>query len=252
MALWCWYDGAAFHGYQGQQGLRTVQSELMAAFAAAGLSRNPVVAGRTDKGVSARMQVLSARLERDVTPASAMERLAPHLPDDLGLVTARDAKPGFHAAWSATSKEYRYALTPDEAGDRTLLERAAALIPGTRDFRVFHFKTSEQKPRTVDRVEVVEENGSVTLRLVGQQFARHMVRMLVGGMTAVARGDVPLDVFERGLTEQQNFHCPTAPPEPLTLWSVGYPDDVDPFTREEREAFVMPVTRGRTPTPRPR
>lgn len=252
MAVWCWYDGAAFHGYQGQQGLRTVQSELMAAFAAAGLSRNPVVAGRTDKGVSARMQVLSARLERDVTPANAMERLAPHLPGDLGLVLARHAKPGFHAAWSATSKEYRYRLSKEDVGDVTLLERAAALIAGTRDFRVFHFKTSEQKPRTVDRVELVEENGSVTVRVVGQQFARHMVRMLVGGMTSVSRGEVTLDVFQRGLLEQQNFNCPTAPPEPLTLWDVGYPDDADPFTREEREAFVMPVTPGRTPTPHQR
>ncbi|MDP1914793.1 MAG: tRNA pseudouridine(38-40) synthase TruA [Myxococcales bacterium] len=252
MAVWCWYDGAAFHGYQGQQGLRTVQSELMRAFAAAGLSRNPVVAGRTDKGVSARMQVLSARLERDVSPSEAMERLTPHLPDDLGLVMARDAKPGFHAAWSATSKEYRYTLTLENAGDLSLLERAAALIPGTRDFRVFHFKTSEQKPRTVDAVEVHQEQSAITVRVRGQQFARHMVRMLIGGMTAVARGEVSLDVFHRGLIEQQNFHCPTAPPEPLTLWNVGYPDDVDPFTIEERQAFVMPVTRGRTPTPHPR
>ncbi len=252
MAVWCWYDGAAFHGYQGQQGLRTVQSELMAAFSAAGLSRNPVVAGRTDKGVSARMQVLSARLERDVFPSEAMERLTPYLPDDLGLVMARDAKPGFHAAWSATSKEYRYTLTLENAGNLSLLERAAALIPGTRDFRVFHFKTSEQKPRTVDAVEVHQEQSAIVVRVRGQQFARHMVRMLIGGMTAVARGEVSLDVFHRGLIEQQNFHCPTAPPEPLTLWDVGYPDDVDPFTKEERQAFVMPVTRGRTPTPHPR
>ena len=252
MAVWCWYDGAAFHGYQGQQGLRTVQSELMRAFAAAGLSRNPVVAGRTDKGVSARMQVLSARLERDVSPVDAMERLAPHLPDDLGLVIAREAKAGFHAAWSSTSKEYRYTLTAEEAGDRALLERAAALVPGTRDFRVFHFKTSEQKPRTVDAVDVHDENGAITVRVRGQQFARHMVRMLIGGLTAVSRGEVPLDTFHRGLIEQQNFHCPTASPEPLTLWSVGYPDDVDPFTSEERQAFVMPVMRGRTPGPHPR
>lgn len=31
-----------------------------------------------------------------------------------------------------------------------LLKEAAALIPGTRDFKVFHFKSSEHKPRTVD------------------------------------------------------------------------------------------------------
>jgi tRNA pseudouridine38-40 synthase len=252
MAVWCWYDGSDFHGYQGQAGLRTVQSELMAAFSLAGLLRNPVVAGRTDKGVSARMQVLSARLSRDVTVEGAKERLTPHLPSDLGLAFVRPAKPGFHAAWSAISKEYRYVLTAEQTGDRTLLEAAANMVPGTRDFRVFHFKTSEKKLRTVDHVEVVDESGGVILRFVGQQFARHMVRMLVGGMTSVSRGEVPLAVFERALNEQQNFHCPTAPPHPLTLWSVAYPNDIDPFTAEERQTFVMPITRGRTPVPRQR
>lgn len=67
-----------------------------------------------------------------------------------------------------------------------------------------------------------------------------MVRMLVGGMTAVAKGEVTLDTFRAGLFEQRLFHCPTAPPEPLTLWSVGYPPGVDPFTPEERAAFHWP------------
>lgn len=238
VALWCWYDGGGFHGYQGQQGLRTVQAELLRVFSAAGLSRNPVVAGRTDKGVSARMQVLSARVAREVPLASLLERLTPHLPLDLGLVMAREAAQGFHAAWSATSKEYRYTLSREAAGDLDRLREASALVPGTRDFRVFHFKTSEQKPRTVDSVQVTPTPSGATLRFVGQQFARHMVRMLVGGLTAVSRGEVPLEVFARGLEAQENFHCPTAPPEPLTLWSVGYPAHLDPFSQADRRTEV--------------
>ncbi len=67
-----------------------------------------------------------------------------------------------------------------------------------------------------------------------------MVRMLVGAMTAVSRGEVSLETFQAGLTERANFDCPTAPPEPLTLWSVGYPPDIDPFTPQQRESFVWP------------
>jgi tRNA pseudouridine(38-40) synthase len=114
------------------------------------------------------------------------------------------------------------------------LREAAALVPGTRDFRVFHFKTSAVEPRTVNAVELLGEH---TLRFVGEGFGRHMVRMLVGGLLAVSRGEVPLHTLRAGLEQQQNFHCPTAPPEPLTLWEVGYPREVDPFTRAERAAF---------------
>lgn len=237
VALWCWYRGAEFYGYQQQQERRTVQAELLKAFAAAGLSRNPVVAGRTDKFVSARMQVLSARLEPEIPAADVVPRLNAVLPGDLGIHLAREAKTGFHAAWSANSKEYRYTLRHDEVGELELLREAAALIPGTRDFKAFHFKTSETKHRTVNSVELVPTAEGLTLRFVGEGFARHMVRMLVGGITAVSRGAVKLEHYKAGLFEQRNFYCPTAPPEPLTLWNVGYPPELDPFTLEERAAF---------------
>ena len=231
VALWCTYRGADFHGYQQQAFVRTVQGELLRAFAAAGLTRNPSVAGRTDKGVSARMQVLSARLEADVPCESLVERLNAQLPDDIRIRLVREAAKGFHAAWSASSKEYRYQLAPDDIGDRALFDQAASLIAGTRNFTVFHFKTSQDKPRTVTSVEASPDG---TIRLVGEGFARHMVRMLVGGITAVSQGRVPLEVFRAGLEQQRNFYCPTAPAEPLTLWSVDYPPEVDPFSKEDR------------------
>jgi tRNA pseudouridine38-40 synthase len=211
-----------------------VQGELLRAFAAAGLPRNPVVAGRTDRGVSARMQVLSMRIERDRPLDEVRARLAPHLPVDLGVHLVREVPTGFHAAWSATSKEYRYRLPPELVGSTTLLTEAAAMIPGSRDFRVFHFKTSEVRERTVTSVELLP---ALTLRFVGEGFARHMVRMLVGGLLSVSSGRVPIEIFAEGLHGQRPFHCPTAPPEPLTLWDVGYPAEVDPFTADERRGF---------------
>lgn len=207
-----------------------MQGELLAAFTRAGFTRNPVVAGRTDKGVSARMQVLSMRLERDVPMDGVAQRLNAELPKDVGVRLVREAPTGFHAAWSATSKEYRYDLP---AGfDRAKLREAAALIPGTRDFQVFHFKSSEVKPRTVTAVELHGD----TLRFTGDGFARHMVRMLTGALLGVAKGEVPLDTFRAGLEQQKQFYCPTAAPEPLTLWSVEYAD-ADPFAGDRGAVF---------------
>jgi tRNA pseudouridine38-40 synthase len=236
VALWCWYRGARFHGYQRQQAEPTVQGTLLDAFASAGLTRNPVVAGRTDRGVSARMQVLSARLEREVTTEAVRDRLNARLPGDLGIHLVREAKPGFHAAWSSVSKEYRYQLAPPDFGDRAVLAEVLALIPGKHNFNAFHFKTSAEQPRTVTSAELIGDE----LRFIGEGFARHMVRMLVGAATAVARGELTIDTFRAGLREQRNFHCPTAAPEPLTLWSIGYPPDVDPFSAEDRAGFSLP------------
>ncbi len=240
VALWCWYRGERFHGYQRQQQLRTVQGELLKAFALGRVTRNPVVAGRTDRGVSARMQVLSCRLERDVSPEQLVARLKELMPEDLGIHLAREAAPKFHAAWSATCKEYRYQLDPSEVGEWQLLRQAAALVPGTRNFKVFHFKTSAEQDRTVTQVEVLEGPGGASLRFVGEGFARHMVRMLAGAITAVSRGELALEVFRSGLEQQRQFHCPTAAAAPLTLWSVGYPAEVDPFTAAERSGFAWP------------
>ena len=235
VAWWVWYRGADFRGYQAQEGHRTVQAEVLRAFAEVGLERNPVVAGRTDRGVSARMQVLSARVRRDAELGALRETVNARLPADLQVHLVKPAVDGFNAAWSASGKEYRYVVT--EPGDRGLLREAASLVPGTRNFRVFHFKSSVEKPRTVDQVELVERRSGYVIRFVGEGFARYMVRMLVGGMLAVSRGDIGLDTFRRGLELQENFRCPTAPPEPLVLWNVRYPPEVDPFTEAERASF---------------
>ena len=249
VAFWVWYRGADFAGFQQQTGLRTVQGEILRAFPQVGLERNPVVAGRTDKGVSARMQVLSSRVPKGSDLGALTAKLNAALPADVQVHLAKVTRPKFHAAWSANQKEYHYALT--EPGDLEKLREVISLIPGTRDFRVFHFKTSQLKPRTVHSVELLSPSpvgrgsreargeGHV-LRFVGEGFARFMVRMLVGGALQVSRGEIPIDTFRAGLEQQQNFGCPKAPPEALTLWSVGYPDELDPFTPDERAAFVWP------------
>ncbi|MFT3711215.1 MAG: tRNA pseudouridine(38-40) synthase TruA [Archangium sp.] len=242
VALWCSYRGAGFHGYQAQGTLRTVQAELLRAFSSVGLPRNPVVAGRTDRGVSARMQVLSSRVHTGTSLDEMRDALNAALPDDIRIERIKPAKDKFHAAWSATGKVYRYQLGDDVSLEA--LEQVRAFAPsfvGTRTFKPFHFKTSEARKRTIEAVTLTGR----TLEFRGDAFARHMVRMLTGALLAVARGRVSREVFTAALEEDRFFHCPVAEPEPLTLWEVLYPADVDPFTATERAENAPPLPRGR-------
>src|SRR5262249_38940696 len=104
-ALLLAYDGAAFHGWQRQPGMPTVQAALEEALRALLGRRCPVQgASRTDAGVHALGQVASFRSG----PAPEMERL--RLPCALRLLRWSRAHPSFHARASAIGKRYRYDL----------------------------------------------------------------------------------------------------------------------------------------------
>lgn len=212
----------------------------------AGLERNPVASSRTDLGVHARMQVLSMRVVGGMEVADVAPRLNALLPPTLGIACVREAVPKFNATWNATGKEYRYrvathssfappwawAVDVDAPALRELVER----LPGTRDFSAFHDSSSAPRPRTIRSARLVElSDGIFDLRLVGDGFARYMVRFLVGAMVDVVRGSLPRDVFDAALERAVPFTKRRAPAEALILWNVEYPPDLDPFPSDLRQ-----------------
>src|SRR6476660_5389418 len=105
------YDGAGFHGWASQPGLRTVQDEVERALATVlGLPAVRVtVAGRTDTGVHARGQVAHADVPADRSPGDqllttggpVLRRLAGLLPPDVRIRAIGLAPDGFDARFSA-------------------------------------------------------------------------------------------------------------------------------------------------------
>jgi len=261
LAIWLWYRGGAFRGFQRQPKGLTVQGRLEEALAAAGVGATPNPAGRTDRGVHARMQVVSARTRAPVSLDSVCEAIDRVSPGALGVVACRRAHPSFHAQWGAEGKEYRYrlalggALPPEPwrpycwnpLEHPRLLdrpppspERVAELLrraEGQRDFWAFHEKASARKARRLHSAELWPLEGLPGLfeaRLRGDAFGRYQVRYLVGGAAAVACGALSEQEWEDALGSAREVPGLKAPPEGLVLWSVAYPEALDPFTREER------------------
>lgn len=258
-ALWIWYHGGNFLGFQRQAQGPTIQEALETALREVGVPATVMAAGRTDRGVHARMQVVSLRLERGDSPEALATRLPARLPPGLGLCVARKPHPSFHSQWSAAGKTYRYRLqlggtvapewrpyamrvaeeprlAPHAIAPERLVELLGMAV-GQRDFTAFHESSSLRKPRTLESVTLHELGGGLfEVVLRGDAFARYQVRYLVGSALLTAAGGLPEERWRAALEVGERIPGLKAEAAGLVLWEVRYPAKLDPFTPAERAA----------------
>jgi tRNA pseudouridine38-40 synthase len=232
------YDGTRFRGWAIQPGARTVEGELSRALAT--LLRRDVkltVAGRTDRGVHALGQVAS--YEGPVPPLRSLNAV---LPDDVCVISAEEAPPGFSARRDARSRTYLYRVhtrrggpSPFERGrsrwwphplDVDALGGCAAAVAGTHDFTAFR-PTETYHHRFMREIQHASWTAAgpelVEFRIEADAFMRNMVRILVGTMLEVASGRRTLPDFTALLAgAPRSLAGPTAPPHGLYLESVRY------------------------------
>ncbi len=105
------YDGTDFHGWQIQNGHRTVQGELTSALSLID-NREVVVhgSGRTDAGVHAEGQVASVALEREFSEEKLRAAINGNIGKDVRVLTAESVSDEFHARYSAIGKTYVYRI----------------------------------------------------------------------------------------------------------------------------------------------
>ncbi len=105
------YDGAEFHGWQIQPGLRTVQGTLADCLARiTGETVLPQGSGRTDASVHALAQVASFHLESPIPERNLVVALNDVLPPAVRVTAVESVSNNFHARHSARAKTYRYRI----------------------------------------------------------------------------------------------------------------------------------------------
>jgi tRNA pseudouridine38-40 synthase len=233
------YDGTGFRGWARQPGHRTVEGVLREALDAVFPRADRLaVAGRTDAGVHATGQVASVEVEGGPPAERATEAFNAVLPEDVAVLGAEEAPPGFHARFSAKARSYRYRViargtpAPLDARrglwwprpiDLLALSEAAGRLVGEYDFRAF---TPTETQHAVFLRNVLDaawerDGDRLDFTITAEGFLRHMVRTLVGTMLELGP-DAPdrIDTLLEGRPREDAGL--TAPPWGLYLEDVHY------------------------------
>lgn len=235
------YDGTAYHGWQVQPGLDTIQGRLEAALCRlAGSPVRVMGAGRTDAGVHARGQVASCSLDVRLDDPALRRALNGNLPQDIVVREVASAPTDFDARRSARSKTYRYTLlrraerSPLEgryslhvpyAVDMDAMADAGQYLLGTHDFSAFRAGTctAATPVRTVSRAAWRAVGDLWHFEIAGNGFLQHMVRIIVGTLLEVGRGRRrPDDLAEILASRDRRRAGATAPAHGLCLMAVEY------------------------------
>ncbi|TGB00883.1 tRNA pseudouridine(38-40) synthase TruA [Halobacillus salinus] len=237
------YDGTHYAGYQIQPNGNTVQAELEKALRKMhkGQRVKVVASGRTDSGVHAKGQVIHFDTDLTIPLSNWRRALSSLLPADIMVESVESVPSDFHARYDTTGKEYRYfvwnAKEPDIFKrlyrhhvrgelDIEAMREACSYIEGEHDFTSFCSPKTDikgDKVRTIYRAEISEDGQEITFVFRGSGFLYNMVRILVGTLLEVGRGDrSPREVPSIIEAVDREAAGRTAPPHGLFLWKVHY------------------------------
>jgi tRNA pseudouridine38-40 synthase len=241
IALGIEYDGSRFLGWQTQPGGGTVQDALETALGA--IADAPVsvtCAGRTDRGVHARAQVVHFDTGAERPDSAWVRGVNAMLPDSIAVLWSQRVAPDFHARYAARSRSYRYvlinrpvrpALAARYAGwfhaplDIDAMRAAALHLLGEHDFSAFRAAECQAKSpvRTLHSIDIERDGERIDFRLRANAWLQHMVRNIVGTLVYVGKGKhLPQWAKQLLASRDRSLAAPTFGSEGLYLEAVEY------------------------------
>lgn len=248
------YEGTRYKGWQRQESTdNTIQGKLEKILSQmVGAPVELQGSGRTDAGVHALGQVANFHAATDMSEKEIMSYVNQYLPEDIAVISVKEAAERFHSRLNATGKTYcyqiiqspvkhvferRFAHRIEERLDVAAMEKAAGYLLGTHDFAAFTSakKSKKSTVRTIERITftreysmaqqpVAGESGDLLrITYAGDGFLYHMVRIMTGTLIEVGLHQrSPEEIPEILLSGKRECAGELAPAKGLTLMEVRY------------------------------
>jgi tRNA pseudouridine38-40 synthase len=240
------YDGAPYHGFARNEGVPTVAGTLETALGQ--VLGHPVelaCAGRTDKGVHARGQVVSFEADENrIDPPRLVRAVNRMCGPTIAVRDAVVVSDDFDARLSCTGRAYRYGILnaeiPDplqarwswhveQPLDMVAMETATETLLGSHDFSSFcrrnRSRPDESLVRRVASAGWQDGGGLLCFDIEANAFCHQMVRSLVGTLVEVGRGRRRAAAMGEILEARDRAAAAgPAPPHGLVLVAARYAD----------------------------
>jgi len=247
------YLGFRFHGWQHQPGMKTLESMITKTlgFVLGHTGFKILGTSRTDAMVSAGHSAFELFIKDPLDPDTLLNELNINLPPDIRALSMETVGPDFNIINSPRTKEYYYLFSWGEkfhpfcapfmawipgALDVPLMQKGAGLFRGMHNFVRYCTKpgpdtsfnreilVSEIQPNTEYTASFFPERSWV-YRVSAQGFMRHQVRLMMGQLMALGRGDTKLEDIRESLSGTTALPLKTiAPASGLMLNQVKFLD----------------------------
>lgn len=243
------YLGFRYHGWQKQQGVKTVQGVLEKAlgYILGHHEFKTLAAGRTDAMVSAQDHLCELFLKSQVDVIELKQKLDRHLPADMRVLDIIEIGPDFQVMSPHKSKTYIYFFNHGEKAhpfsapfmaniveelNIDLMKQGACLFVGEHSFHNYCRDPHEKKllRREIIKCELKENDlytasffpkKSYALHVTGSGFARQQIRRMMGMLIEIGLKEKTISDLEESLkVEVKNPITFVAPAAGLVLQSL--------------------------------
>ncbi|RSK38681.1 tRNA pseudouridine synthase A [Mangrovimonas spongiae] len=246
------YLGYRFHGWQKQPNLKTLHLMIDRTFkyVLEGKPFKTLTSGRTDAMVSANETAFELFLEHEIeNHTEFLEWFNYNLPQDIRALSITEVDNKFNIIQHPKVKEYIYLFAHGEKChpfcasilttildklDIDIMVKGAKLFEGSHNFKDYCYKaTGEGKyERTIFTCEIVENTAytanffpkkTYMLRVQGEGFGRNQIRLMMGALIRLGKGDITLDYIKKSLkTPSETPYYYIAPASGLILNKLDF------------------------------
>lgn len=235
------YDGTNYRGWQVQPNGITIE-EVLNRHLSELLGEKIIVTGasRTDSGVHSLGNVAIFDTESRMPGEKISFALNQRLPEDIVIQNSCEVPDDWHPRYQVSKKTYEYRILnrsfrmPTRRLDTYFyhypldvdkMRQAAAYLVGEHDFKSFCAVGAQVRStvRTIYSCEVEKADDIITIRMTGNGFLYHMVRIIAGTLLRVGAGEWEPEKIEEILSARNRAAAgPTAPAHGLTMIGIVY------------------------------